>query len=55
MLGGGLSRYHTPTVSQGGGGMAEDLIQVAGPVMVSALNRSVQGVKGDATALEAFG
>ena len=35
--------------------MAEDLIKVAGPMVVNALNRSVLGVKNGSTAVEAFG
>ena len=42
MLGGSISRYHTPQL---GNGLAEDLIKVAGPMVVGALQRGVEGVK----------
>ena len=35
--------------------MAEDLIKVAGPMVVNAVNRSVLVVKNGSTAVEAFG
>ena len=54
MLGGSLSRYHTPTTSQGGGGMAEDLIKIAGLMEVSTLNQGVQRVQRGARADQAL-
>ena len=42
MLGGSISRYHTP---QTGSGLDEDLIKVAGPMVVGALQRGVEGVQ----------
>ena len=41
-MSGSISRYHTPQL---GNGMAEDLIKVAGPMVVGALQRGVKGVK----------
>ena len=54
MKGGSLSRYHTPTVpGQGGGALAEDLVRIAGPSVVGALNGFVQDVAGGTRALDA--
>ena len=44
MIGGSLSRYHTPTV-QRGGALVEDLIKVAGPMVVDSMGRMVQDVQ----------
>ena len=44
MKGGSLTRYHTPTV-QRGGQIMEDLIKVAGPLVVDSMGRMVQDVK----------
>ena len=51
MIGGSISRYHTP---QTGSGMAEDLIKVAGPLVVGALQRGVEGVRQGGKAQETF-
>lgn len=45
MQGGGLTRYHTPVVSQGGGGLGEELLKVAGPSVVRALQHTMQDVQ----------
>ena len=46
MIGGSITRYHTPmVVSQTGSGLAEDLIKIAGPTVVGALERGVEGVQ----------
>ena len=44
MLGGSLSRYHTPVVNQGGGALVEELVKIAGPSVVGSLNGFVQDV-----------
>ena len=51
MIGGSISRYHTP---QMGRGFANDLIKVAGPLVVGALQRSVKGVQQGKKAQDAF-
>ena len=51
MLGGSISRYHTPQL---GNGMAEDLIKVAGPVVGGALQRGAEGVRRGKQAKDAF-
>ena len=47
MLGGSISRYHTPHLVsvQTGAGIVEDLIKIAGPTVVGALERGVEGVQ----------
>ena len=45
MYGGSISRYHTPHLVQTGSGIAEDLIKIAGPTVVGALERGVEGVQ----------
>lgn len=45
MHGSGLTRYHTPTVTQRGGGLAEDLLKVAGPAVVNAMQHTLQDVR----------
>ena len=45
MQGGSLRRYHTPVVSQGGGGLAEELLKVAGPSVVTAIQNTMQDVQ----------
>ena len=48
--------YHTPhVVSQTGSGLAEDLIKLAGPTVVGALERGVEGVQQGRRAVQAFG
>ena len=42
MLGGSISRYHTPQL---GSGIVEDLIKMAGPTVVGALERGVTDVQ----------
>ena len=42
--GGGLRRYHTPVVNQGGGGMARDLLNVARPDLLAALGDTLDDV-----------
>ena len=42
MLGGSISRYHTPQL---GSGIVEDLIKIAGPTVVGALDRGVTDVQ----------
>ena len=42
MLGGSISRYHTPQL---GSGIVEDLIKIAGPTVVGALERGVTEVQ----------
>ena len=45
MRGGSLRRYHTPVLSQGGGGLAEKLLKVAGPSMVTAMQNTMHDVE----------
>ena len=52
MLGGSISRYHTPQL---GSGIVEDLIKIAGPTVVGALERSVTGVQQGQKAKDAIG
>ena len=52
MLGGSISRYHTPQL---GSGLVEDLIKIAGPTVVGALERGVTGVQRGQRARDAFG
>ena len=42
MLGGSISRYHTPQL---GSGIVEELIKIAGPTVVGALERGVTEVE----------
>ena len=51
MIGGSISRYHTPQV---GSGMTEDLIKLAGPMVVGALHRGVERVRQGGQARTAF-
>jgi len=44
MIGGSLTRYYTPNVQRGGQVM-EDLIKVAGPLVVDSMGRMVQDVQ----------
>ena len=56
MLGGSISRYHTPQlVTQVGSGIVEDLIKIAGPTVVGALERGVEGVQQGRRAGRVFG
>ena len=55
MRGGSITRYHTPHIVQTGSGLAEDLIKIAGPSIVGALDRGVQEVKQGRRAVQAFG
>ena len=57
MLGGSISRYHTPHIvsTQTGSGIAEDLIKIAGPTVVGALERGVEGVQQGRRAGRVFG
>ena len=56
MLGGSISRYHTPQlVPQVGAGIVEDLIKIAGPTVVGALERGVEGVQQGRRAGRVFG
>ena len=52
MLGGSISRYHTPQL---GSGIVEDLIKIAGPTVVGALERGVSGVQQGKRAGKVFG
>ena len=52
MLGGSISRYHTPQL---GSGIVEDLIKIAGPTVVGALERGVTGVQRGKRAQDVFG
>ena len=55
MYGGSISRYHTPHLVQTGSGIAEDLIKIAGPTVVGALERGVEGVQRGQRAGPVFG
>ena len=57
MLGGSISRYHTPHLvsTQTGSGIAEDLIKIAGLTVVVALERGVEGVQGGKRAQDVAG
>ena len=55
MRGGSITRYHTPHIVQTGSGLAEDLIKIAGPSIVGALDRGVKGVQQGRRAIQAFG
>ena len=52
MLGGSISRYHTPQL---GSGIVEDLIKIAGPMVVGALERGVTDVQQGKRAKDTFG
>ena len=55
MIGGSISRYHTPQVApQVGSGFTEDLIKLAGPMVVGALQRGVDRVREGGQARDAF-
>ena len=45
MSGGSLIRYHTPILTQRGGGLEEALLKVAGPPVVTTLQHTLQDVK----------
>jgi len=45
MRGGSLTRYHTPVLPQGGSGIAEELVQLAGPVVLKMGQNLVKGVE----------
>ena len=46
MRGGSLTRYHTPVVtSQDGKGLAEDLIKLAGPLIVQQAQAGLQDIQ----------
>ena len=45
MQGAGLVRYHTPVLTQRGAGLAEELLKVAGPSIVTAMQNTVRDVK----------
>lgn len=45
MRGGSLIRYHTPTLSQRGGGLAENLLKIAGPSVVQAVQNTMRDVQ----------
>lgn len=48
MRGGSLTRYHTPQlVSQKGGGLAESLLKIAGPVVLQAAQNTLRDIEGD--------
>ena len=57
MLGGSITRYHTPhlVATQVGSGVVEDLIKLAGPTVVGALERGVEGVQRGKQAGRVFG
>ena len=38
---GALTRYHTPVVKQRGGGLTKDLLKVAGPSVVKAMQNTI--------------
>ena len=52
MLGGSISHYHTPQL---GSGIVEDLIKIAGPTVVGALERGVTGVQRGQKAKDTLG
>ena len=45
MRGGSLTRYHTPVVTQRGAGLAENLLKVAGPSIVTAMQNTIRDVQ----------
>ena len=45
MQGGTLIRYRTPTVTQHGAGLAEELLKVAGPSVVTAMQNTMRDVQ----------
>ena len=46
MRGGSLTRYHTPVLTkQGGKGLAEDLIKLAGPLIVQQAQAGLQDIQ----------
>jgi len=53
MKGGRLTRYHAPTV-QRGGQLVEDLIKVAGPLVVDSMGRMVQDVQRGVSAADSL-
>ena len=45
MRGGALTRYHTPVLTQRRGGLAENLLKVAGPSVVNAMQHTLRDVQ----------
>ena len=41
MRGGALTRYHTPVLTQRPGDLAENLLKVAGPLVVNAMQHTL--------------
>ena len=53
MLGGSLTRYHTPTME--GRGFIRDLVKLAGPSVVHSMGRGLDTLEKGASAAEALG
>lgn len=54
MRGGSLTRYHTPHVSQKGGGLAESLLKIAGPVVLQAAQNTLRDIQSGKTVQQSF-
>ena len=55
MRGGSLTRYHTPVVtSQDGKGLAEDLIKIAGPLIVQQAQAGLRDIQRGKSAAETW-
>jgi len=52
MLGGSLTRYHTPTME--GKGFMQDLVKLAGPTVVRSIGHGLQMVEKGASASDAL-
>ena len=56
MRGGSLRRYHTPVVtSQKGEGLAEDLIKLAGPLILQQAQAGLQGIQQGQSVADVWG
>ena len=51
MLGGSLTRYHTPTLK--GKGFSQELVKLAGPTLLRSIGRGLEAYKKGASAAEA--
>ena len=55
MRGGSLTRYHTPVVTkQDGRGLTEDLIKIAGPLIVQQAQAGLRDIQGGKSAADTW-
>ena len=55
MRGGSLTRYHTPVVTkQDGKGLTEDLIKIAGPLVVQQAQAGLRDIQGGKSAADTW-